>query len=150
MKTENYIPKYRVMNKRFYTVAKQVKRQFATMFCLGTPYFERYLDPKSPVTEGYINLVHQIESFKIGSYEFTGGMLPRIFIRINDPFKVRMISNDENYKNNILQDINNRQVSSMNIMEYFFTQDLDKQKRWNFIESYFLGREDANLFEEVN
>lgn len=147
MRTENNLPKYRVMNNRFFTVSKNIKQQFLKMFCLNEPYFEKYLSPKSSLTITYIKLVHQLESFKIGSYEFSGGMLPRIFIRINDPHKVRLISNDQNYKNIILQDINNRQVSSMNIMEYFFTKDLDDNDRWNFIEEFFLGKGESDLIQ---
>ena len=115
------------------------------MFCLNEPYFEKYLSPKSSLTTSYIKLVHQLESFRIGSYEFSGGMLPRIFVRINDPFKVRLISNDQSYKNEILQDINNRQVSSMNIMEYFFTNKIVDEKRWDFIEDFFLGKGESEL-----
>lgn len=147
MRTENNIPKYRVMNNRFFTVSKKIKRQFTRMFGLNEPYFEKYLSPKSSLTTSYIKLVHQLESFRIGSYEFSGGMLPRIFVRINDPFKVRLISNDQSYKNEILQDINSRQVSSMNIMEYFFTKKMDDDTRWNFIEDYFLGKGESDLMD---
>lgn len=147
MRTENNIPKYRVMNNRFFTVSKKIKRQFSHMFCLNEPYFEKYLSPKSSLTTSYIKLVHQLESFRIGSYEFSGGMLPRIFVRINDPFKVRLISNDQSYKNEILQDINSRQVSSMNIMEYFFTKEIDDATRWNFIEDFFLGKGESDLID---
>jgi len=147
MRTENNLPQYRVMNNRFFTVSKKIKRQFSQMFCLNEPYFEKYLSPKSSLTMTYIKLVHQLESFRIGSYEFSGGMLPRIFVRINDPFKVRLISNDQHYRNIILQDINNRQVSSMNIMEYFFTKDLNDNDRWNFIEEFFLGKGESDLIQ---
>lgn len=147
MRTEKNIPKYRVMNYRFFTVSKTIRRQFSEMFCLDSLYFEKYLNPKSSQTTSYIKLAHQIESFKIGSYEFSGGMLPRIFVRINDPFKVRLISNDQNYKNNILQDIINRQESSMNIMEYFFTKNLADNDRWNFIENFFLGKGESDLIQ---
>ena len=150
MRTENNIPKYRVRNNRFFTVSKKVKRQFSQMFCLDEPYFEKYLNPKSSLTMGYIKLVHQIESFKIGSYEFLGGMTPRIFVRINDPFKIRLISNDPSYKNIILQDINKRQVASMNIMEYFFTEDIEDSDRWDFIEDFFLGKGESDLLQLVD
>jgi len=140
MRSENNRPKYRIRNNRFFTVSKKIKRQFTQMFCLNEPYFEKYLDPRSLLTSGYIKLVHQIESFQIGSYEFSGGMTPRIFIRINDPFKVRVVSNDERYENLILKSISKRQVLSMDIMEYFFTNDISDDSRWHLIEDYFLGR----------
>ena len=116
IRIEKNIPKYRVMNNKYFIVSKIIKRQFSQMFCFNEIYFEKYLRPKSTLTMSYIKLVHQLESFKIGSYEFSGGMLPRIFVRLNDPFKVGLLSNDHNYINIILQDINKRQISSMNIM----------------------------------
>jgi hypothetical protein len=47
----------------------------------------------------------------------------------------------------IEQDINNRQVSSMNIMEYFFTNEISDEKRWDFIEDFFLGRSESDLID---
>ena len=135
------------MNNRYFTVSKKIKREFSQMFSMNEPNFEKYVNSDSKQAKSYIKLLHQIESFRIGSYEFTGGMQPRIFVRINDPFKLRLITTDFSYKNNILDDINNRYESSIKIMDYFFTENLSDDERWDFIENYFLGK---NVEEEIN
>lgn len=140
VRTENNIPKYRVISTRYYSVAKQVRRQFLEMFYYGQ-HFEKYLVPDTDQTKNYIKILQQLETFKICTYEFSGGKLPRIFVRINDPFKLRLIINDNNYNNYILNNINNRHESSMKIMEYFFSKELSDIERWDFIENYFLGRD---------
>lgn len=147
MRTESSTPKYRVISNSFYKVSKNIITQFSKMFSMNDPKFEKYLNPKSKFTMGYIKLAHLIESFQFGSYEFSGGILPQIFIRINDPFKVRLIANDEKYTNAILRDINNRHKSSMKVMEEFFTTELNDSDRWDFIEDHFLGKEELTFPE---
>lgn len=144
MRTENNIPYYRVMNARYYSVAKQVKRKFLEMYYYG-PNFEKYLVPDTNKTSNYLKILQQLETFKICTYEFSGGILPRIFVRINDPYIIRQMINDKKYENLILKDINKRHESSMKIMEYFFTENLNDVQRWDFIENYFLGINEEHL-----
>jgi RecQ family ATP-dependent DNA helicase len=141
VRTKSNIPQYRVINNKFYRTSKTVIRKFLEMFSLSEPFFEKYLSPQSKLEQVYIKMAHLIESFQLGSYEFAGGILPQVFVRINDPFKIRLLANDESYSNDILQDINNRHRSSMLIMEKFFTANMDTTQRWDFIENYFLGKD---------
>jgi hypothetical protein len=84
-----------------------------------------------------------IESFGLGSYELIGGSRPLVFIRINDPNKVKYLTTHD-YQNQIVKDIKQRHKNSMEIMEKFFMSDFDTKERWDFIENYFLGK---NLIE---
>jgi hypothetical protein len=86
-------------------------------------------------------LSYVIEAFSLGSYEVKGGESPEIFIRINDPSKIRSLGNDSSrYSNSILKDIKDRQRRSGKILEKFFTEFNKDETRWDFIEEYFLGK----------
>jgi len=141
MRTEANIPKYRVMGSKFFRVSKSVISKYSEMFSLKEPTFEKFLNPKAKLTSTYIKMAHLIESFKLGYYEFSGGMLPQVFIRINDPFRVRIAVNDERYENDVLKDIGGRHNASMAIMKYFFGNEMSDTQRWNFVEDHFLGKE---------
>lgn len=73
-----------------------------------------------------------------------GGEVPAIFIRINDPVKINwLVRND--YENEILKGVEGRQKISVKIMEHFFTSKMDNDKRWEFIEDFFLGKQVDDL-----
>nr|WP_257792027.1 helicase-related protein [Anoxybacter fermentans] len=89
----------------------------------------------------YMTLAYTIEAFSLGSYDVRGGESPEIFIRVNDPSKLRVLSTSSNrYSNLILKDIRQRQKRSSEILKKFFTELDDDEMRWDFIEEYFLGR----------
>jgi ATP-dependent DNA helicase RecQ len=87
---------------------------------------------------GMIQLAYLLEAFNLATFVIGGGEKPGMFIRINDPVKLNRLAK-RGYKNEILTEIDRRQKISLNIMEYFFTHQLDTQQRWDFIEKYFLG-----------
>jgi len=132
----------RVINKAFIRVRHDTVRLFNRMF-LGdeTDFFSEYISIKSKNNKNYIKMAYLLESFLLGNYELSGGKLPQIFIRIGDPFKIQTLAKDNSYSNQILQDIDNRHKISMEIMESFFTSNMTDSERWDFIESYFLGRD---------
>ena len=89
----------------------------------------------------YLEISYILEAFKIGNYELKGGNSPEIFIKINDINKLRILSKNSKYENKTLSKITKSNERSLEIMNYFFTTELDNKQRWNFIEDYFLGKE---------
>ena len=85
------------------------------------------------------------EILNIGTFVSQGGEDPKIFIRINDPRRIKKDSEDKNYSNFILESVKNRHKSSCQIFEHLFTQYLDNENRWNMIEDFFLGASTDDL-----
>ncbi len=82
------------------------------------------------------------------TYELSGGELPQIFIRINDPLKIERFATTS-YTNSVVQEVHDRQKRSVNLLESFFAAPMTDAERWQFIEDYFLGREVGEPAEEV-
>lgn len=82
-----------------------------------------------------------LEILECASYELRGGEKAEIFIRINDPAKLRRLA-DAGYSNVILQEGVRRHRASQKLLQDFFTTDLSDDERWDLIEAHFLGREE--------
>lgn len=87
-------------------------------------------------------VLYLLEIFGLCDYEIIGGESPEIFIRLNDPLKIkRLTSESYDYKNVILQAVKRRHENSTKILRKFFTELTTDEERWEFIENYFLGQE---------
>lgn len=90
----------------------------------------------------YQLLASLMQLFDIATYELVGGRNPEIFVRINDPMKLkRLASSDKPYKNSILYDIDKRHKRAVDLMNHFLSKKLTNDERWNIIEHYFLGHD---------
>lgn len=118
------------------------KRKFQAMFeDSGQIEFDKFISPTGD-GQGYIlRMACLIEAFGLGSYQVEGGKLSEIFIRINDPYKLRRAALDQRYSNSIITEIEKKHDRSGEQMEEFFMLDMTDEERWNHIENYFLGRE---------
>lgn len=135
------VEELRVISPAFPKVKHHTIRLFAKLFKYNEAnFFDKFIPIEKDRNKDLIKLAYLIESFQIGNYELSGGTYPQIFMRINDPFKVVALSKDYNYSNVILEDIDNRQKLSISIMERFFTDKSTNDDKWNFIENYFLGK----------
>lgn len=76
------------------------------------------------------------------NYEICGGEKSEVFIRINDPSKIRRLANG-NYKNNVLQAIHARHKRNEKLLNAFFVSEMTDEQRWQVIENYFLGNENT-------
>ena len=83
-----------------------------------------------------------LQIVNMASYEIIGGQNLQIFLRINDPSKLLQISKNNNYRNNILSDIENRHNRAISIIDGFMSNDFSNTERWEIIEQYFLGNDD--------
>jgi ATP-dependent DNA helicase RecQ len=132
---------FRIVTSAYFKVKHFVIRKFNIMFQSDSKLFNKYISIDDKETEFRIKIAYLLESLMLGNYEIAGGQLLQIFIRINDPYKVKLLSAYQDYSNAVLQDIDNRHKTSVKIMEKFFTSVANNNKRWDFIEDYFLGRE---------
>lgn len=81
-----------------------------------------------------------LEILDMSSFEIRGGANVEIFVRINDPMKLRYLSQGR-YTNNILRNIESKRKSATQILSKFFQSQLTTEQRWDVIENYFLGNE---------
>jgi ATP-dependent DNA helicase RecQ len=134
---------YRVFDRSFRSVRAEMRNRFDRLFGKMTTGFQistMYLpmqDPKGH-NAGIIKLAYILEAFDLASYEISGGEKPGIFIRVNDPLKLKRLA-DGNYTNELLEEIDRRQKTSVSVMEHFFMNPMTTDERWEFIEKYFLG-----------
>ena len=83
-----------------------------------------------------------LELFDLATYDLVGGRNPQIFVRINDPLKLKRIADSSvAYRNRILSDIEERHKRAAEIMNRFMMSKLDDNERWKIIENYFLGND---------
>jgi len=115
----------------------------------NTPDRKKYITylaiPKEGAKQSYQQLMASIlQLFDFASYEFIGGRNPQIFVRINDPIKLRRIAeSNREYKNSILTEIEDRHKRAVQIMNHFMVADFTTEERWELIENYFLGNDDV-------
>lgn len=139
---------YRVFNTQYNQSFASIKRLFSSLFDdskYNSSY--RFVSSGSDYLTDYIRLGSLLEFMKLGSYESRGGNSPMIFVRINDPLRIERDGNDPRYKNTLLEKTNKRFKSSSEIFDHFFLHSIDNDTRWNFIEDYFLGKSNDDLFD---
>ncbi|MDY6089267.1 MAG: DEAD/DEAH box helicase [Eubacteriales bacterium] len=84
------------------------------------------------------------------TYEIVGGEEPEIFIRLNDPTKIRGIVNGNVfYSNGYVTRARQKHDRDVAILSKFFTELEDDTERWDYIENYFLGYDVLVESEEV-
>ena len=80
--------------------------------------------------------------FDIIQYDMYGGQNPEIFIRINDPARIKAIAEKSIvYKNNIVKKAIEKHDRDIEILEKFIMELNTDVERWNYIEDYFLGKD---------
>lgn len=86
------------------------------------------------------------------TFEVLGGEEPEIFIRLNDPEKIRRIVTGEiKYSNNYVTRAKQKHDRDVKVLLRFFNDLHDDKERWDYIEKYFLGYDllaDAIVIDE--
>lgn len=100
----------------------------------------RYLDPKALGSR--YELAELLQTLGLATYEVRGGDNPEIFVRLNDPTKIKTLSNDQRYNNSVLKEQNDRHNYSENVITAFFMTAMDSDERWDLVEEYFLGNDE--------
>lgn len=76
------------------------------------------------------------------NYEVVGGEEPEIFIRLNDPNKIKsIVMGNTFYSNDYVTKAKIKHERDVEIMLHFFNDLTSDEERWNYIENYFLGRD---------
>ena len=98
---------------------------------------------------GYISLINDDTSnvalkllsiFDYITYEVAGGEEPEIFIRLNDPNKVRsIVLGSTFYTNNYVTKAAQKHSRDVSVLLRFFNELKTDKERWDYIENYFLG-----------
>lgn len=96
--------------------------------------------PKDNNKDNYIAL-KLLSVFDYITYEVVGGKEPEIFIRLNDPYKVKnIVSRSLFYSNAYVTKAKEKHERDVQVLIHFFTKLNSDEERWNFIEDYFLGK----------
>lgn len=83
------------------------------------------------------------------TYEMLGGEEPEIFIRLNDPEKIRRIVTSEvRYTNDYVTRAKQKHERDVKILSRFFCNLDTDEERWDYIERYFLGEDILNVPNE--
>lgn len=74
------------------------------------------------------------------TYEVLGGEEPEIFIRLNDPNKIKsIVLGNTYYSNNYVTKAKQKHDRDVEVLLHFFNALESDEERWNYIEDYFLG-----------
>lgn len=137
---------YRVFSNKYANIFANIKKRFSYMF-EGKTYNKqsRFLSSDGNVLLDHIRLGSILEILELGSFETAGGENPMIFIRINDPLRIKRDSSNPKYEVDMLKKIKNRHEISSEIFDHFFLHSFSNDERWNFIEDFFLGASKDDL-----
>lgn len=133
---------YRVIDNGLTRVKNTTRQKFQTLFgglAETANTLQHYIAADPAKNRETLKLAYILEMFDLATYELSGGELPQIFIRINDPLKIERFTTS-NYENGVVEDVHQRQKNSVALLEQFFLADMTDAQRWQFVEDYFLGR----------
>lgn len=114
-------------------------------------YYDRYVVNERNtyycgIGDPIVRVSELLNSLGLADYQRIGGEMPSIFVRINNPNYLGDIVKFNNYENAILQKIYEKYEYSEKVFTYFFRTNMTTSERWDFIENYFLGATDEELF----
>ena len=139
---------FQVFNANYEAKFAQLRNRLSKLFKEEETESHRFVSLRDMSLLNYMRLGALFEILDVGSFVSQGGEDPKIFIRINDPRRIKKDSEDKNYSNFILESVKSRHKSSCQIFEHFFTRYLDNETRWNMIEDFFLGASTDDLLSK--
>lgn len=134
-----FFDEYQVFNSNYEAKFAQLRKRFANLFGPDTSESTRFVSIKEKSLPNYMRLGGLLEILNLGSFVSQGGEEPKLFIRINDPRRIKKDSEDVRYSNSILESVKDRHKSSCEIFGHFFTRYFENETRWRIIEDFFLG-----------
>lgn len=134
-----FFEEYQVFNSNYEAKFAQLREKFANLFRPDTSECTKFVSIKEKSLPNYMRLGGLLEILNLGSFVSQGGKEPKLFIRINDPRRIKKDSEDVRYSNSILESVKDRHKSSCEIFDHFFTRYFDNDTRWKIIEDFFLG-----------
>lgn len=131
---------YAAKGNRLLSLSSTAKRAVQKLKPLTGNTRRLFLNPKA-LGECY-EAVELLQILGLAAYEIRGGDDPEIFVRLNDPSKLKGLANNPRYNNRVLQTLNARHEYAARVISGFFTTKLDNEERWDLIEEYFLGNDE--------
>lgn len=92
--------------------------------------------------DSIVVLAQLLELLGYAETQIMSGDRPQFFIRVNSPYAIEKIVNNENYYSHMVQAVGERHKRACAIMQRFFTTMPTSEEKWEFIEKYFLGKID--------
>ncbi|QOP54210.1 hypothetical protein HCC75_12680 (plasmid) [Levilactobacillus brevis] len=129
-------------------VLGQLKRQMQLMKPDVTQKnsYSRYLPiPKYREQQSDIHMAvaSLLQIWGLATYEIVGGYNSQVFVRINDPQKLRWIVSNKQISNEPLKEIDELHRAAGKFMTQFLSGKRSSKQNWDIIENYFLGRDDV-------
>ena len=144
--------KYRIINRTYNMVKRDIiyKSDIIRRLDTDDDHLNLFYPKSNKKDFDLFRGLYLLEIFDLASYEILGGESPEIFVRLNDPLKVRRLTSENfNYRNEILQAVKKRHENSTKILRKFFVDLKTDVERWDFIEDYFLGYDLVDDIENV-
>ena len=137
---------YCVYNTRYIENFAYLLKRFAYLFeNTDSNIVNKYVTNNDLTMISYTRLGYFLELLDIGTYEMKGGENPVVFIRLNDPDRIKKDAFNVGYKNSLLQKTLQKFEVSNQIFDYFFCRKFSNDERWSFIEDFFLGADNDVL-----
>ena len=137
--------KYRIVNTSYRQKAETLvyKSQIINeLNNLNVNKIEKYKTSDRDKLKNTTKALTLLSMFDIIQYDMYGGQNPEIFIRINDPVRIKAIAEKSIvYKNNIVKKAIEKHNRDIEILEKFIMELNTDEERWNYIEDYFLGKD---------
>lgn len=97
-------------------------------------------DVKGKRCKEITTLLGILEAFGVLRFKILGGSNSQIYIYVNETKTMQMVKDrPNNYKNKMLETINNRHTESVRMLEYLFQNNLSSDEIWDHLENYFIG-----------
>ena len=137
---------YCVYNTRYMENFAYLLKRFAYLFeNIDSNVINKYVTNNDLTMVSYTRLGYFLELLDIGTYEMKGGENPVVFVRLNDPERIKRDAFNAGYKNLLLQKTLQKFEVSNQIFDYFFCRKFSNEERWCFIEDFFLGADNDDL-----
>lgn len=137
--------KYRIINSSYRPMAEALiyKSQLLNeLNPLKTNNVIKYKSSDKNVVRNSSRILNMLTMFNIIQYDMYGGENPEIFIRINDPARIRAIADGEiEYENRIVEKAAEKQRRDIAVLRKFILDLKTDKERWEYIENYFLGKD---------
>ena len=134
-------PKYRIINNNFLGLSSRILRLLSERKPDDNGEYTAFITTADGSEKDHLmRLLNLMELLGLSSYEIRGGASVEVFVRINDPMKLRYLSTGK-YTNLLLRDIESKNKSATETLSRFFRTDLTSEQRWDVVENYFLGNE---------
>lgn len=139
------VVKYRIVNTSYRQKAETLifrSQIIKELNNINTNKIEKYKSVDKDVMKSLTKVLSLLSMFNIIQYDMYGGQNPEIFIRINDPARIKAIAeNSIKYKNNIVKKAVDKHARDSEVLEKFITELNTDEERWDYIENYFLGKD---------